>query len=168
MIVQRPSEQDVQFVLENLRDLDRRELTAAGANFDFLPMYVMAGSVFAFSAVDDLMMPHAIWGMMPSRKGVGAGFAFGTNYWGKALPAIMRNIRDFVLPFLLEHGYHRVECQALSHRRDVERFLELIGAHPEGTLSQWGIGGEDFTSYRWLADEHRNQAHKTINRHVSH
>jgi hypothetical protein len=106
--------------------------------------------------------------MMPSRKGVGAGFAFGTDHWGKALPAMMRHIRDFVLPFLLKHGYHRVECQALSHRRDVERFLELIGAHPEATLHQWGAGGEDFTSYRWLADEYRSQTNKTIDRHVSH
>jgi len=168
MIVRQPSEQDIRFVVENMRELDRRELTAAGCNFDFLPLYVAASSAFTFCAVDDLELPHAIWGLMPARKGVGSGFAFGTDHWGKALPAMMRHIRDWVLPFLLQHGYHRVDCQALSHRRDVERFLELIGAHPEATLRQWGCNGEDFTSYRWLADEHRYQAHKTIDRHVSH
>lgn len=169
MIVERPTERDIWFVLQNLRELDLRELTATGCQLEQLPARIVQESVFAFVAVDDTYMPHAVWGMMAQRQGVGTGFAFGTQHWGKALPAILRNIKRFVLPFLLQQGFHRVECLALAHRQDVERFLELIGAYPEATLRQWGAGGEDFISYRWLADEYRAETRTaTVDRHVAH
>jgi hypothetical protein len=152
--------------VSNLRELDRRELLATGCVLDELPARVMHGSEFVFVAVDEWQIPQAIWGLMTQRKGVGTGFAFGTDHWGRALPAIMRNIRRFVLPYLLQSGIHRVECAALAHRHDVERFLALMGAQPEAVLRQWGVNGEDFVSYRWLADEHR--AATQTDRHVSH
>lgn len=166
--VDKPSEMDIEFVLDNLRELDRRELAATGCALKDLPRIIVAGSVFAFCAVDGIL-PQAVWGLMPTRNGVGTGFAFGTRHWGKALPAMLRNIRRFVLPLLLRQDFHRVECLALSHRKDVERFLGLIGAYPEAVLRQWGAGGEDFTSYRWLADEHRSERRETVeDRHVAH
>jgi hypothetical protein len=169
MRVEHATVHDVRFVVQNMRELDRRELTATGCDFDTLPERIMAGSVFVFAAIDDFQMPHAIWGMQAGgRQGIGHGFAFGTRLWGKALPAILKNIKRFVLPFLLQQDFHRVECLALSHRKDVEKFLELIGAYPEARLRQWGAGGEDFTSYRWLADEYRAEKHPTFDRHVSH
>ena len=155
MFVDTPTERDLRFVLENLRELDKRELLATGCVLEQLPQIILANNVFCFCAVDASMMPHAVWGLMAQRKGVGTGFAFGTKHWGRALPVMMKNIKRWVLPFLLQKGYHRVECVALAHRKDVERFLEMIGAYPEATLRQWGSGGEDFVSYRWLADEHR-------------
>jgi len=169
MIVQPPSEQDIRFVADNMRELDRRELTATGCDFDTLPQRILAGSVFVFCAYDDFMLPQAVWGLqVGARKGIGHGFAFGTRHWGKALPQIVKNIQRFVLPFLLQQGFHRVECLALAHRKDVARFLELIGAYPEARLSQWGSGGEDFISYRWLADEYRIETRSTFDRHVAH
>ena len=168
MIVETPSERDIRFVLQHLRELDRRELLATGCVLEELPARILHGSVFAFCAVDDGMMPQAVWGLMAQRQGVGTGFAFGTKHWGKALPAILKNIRRFVLPFLVQQGFHRVECLALAHRKDVERFLELIGAYPEAVLHQWGAGGEDFVSYRWLADEYRAEKPAAVDRHVAH
>ena len=166
--VKQPTEWDIRFVLHNMRDLDRRELTATGCALEELPKIILARSVFVFVAVDGTI-PHAVWGLMATRQGVGTGFAFGDKYWGKALPAIVRNIRRFVLPLLLRQNFHRVECLALSHREDVGRFLELIGAYPEAVLQQWGAGGEDFTSYRWLADEYRSERRSTVeDRHVAH
>lgn len=166
------TEQDIRFVLENLREIDRRELTAAGCDFEMLPFIILQNSVFCFCAVDESLMPQAVWGMMAQRKGVGTGFAFGTQHWSRALLPMLKNIRGFVLRFLVMQGYHRVECMALSHRTDVERFLELIGAYPEAVLQQWGTNGEDFTSYRWLADEYRAARHSTTataaDNHVAH
>src|SRR5262245_40388026 len=109
MTTEKPSEHDIRFVLRHLRELDRRELLAAGCDLEALPARSLAGSVFCFCAVDGAYLPQAVWGMMEQRKGVGTGFAFGTRHWGKALPAIMKNIKRFVLPFLHTHGYHRVE-----------------------------------------------------------
>jgi hypothetical protein len=169
MRTEQPTVRDIQFVLENLRELDKRELLATGVDLDVLPFIILQNSVFCFCAVDAGYMPHAVWGMMVQRKGVGTGFAFGTQHWGKALVPIVKNIRRFVLPFLLTQGYHRVECMALSHRKDVERFLALIGARPEAVLQQWGSGQEDFTTYRWLADEYRAEKRAaTVDRHVAH
>jgi hypothetical protein len=166
--VKQPTESDIRFVLHNMRELDRRELKATGCMLEELPRRILLGSVFVFVAVDGTI-PHAVWGLMATRNGVGTGFAFGDKYWGKALPAMLRNIRSFVLPLLLRQNFHRVECLALSHRKDVERFLGLIGAYPEAVLRQWGAGGEDFTSYRWLADEYRSARHSTVeDRHVAH
>jgi hypothetical protein len=163
--VDKPTERDLRFILANLRELDQVELTATGANFEILPSLVLHGSAFAFVAVDD-RLPVAAWGMIKTRDGVGAGFAFGTKYWGRALPQIMKNIKRYVLPFLLTQGYHRVECSALAHRDDVARFLGLIGARPEAVLQQYGTKGEDFILYRWLADEHR--AATSDDQHIVH
>lgn len=167
MIVEPATEQMLKFIVARLRDLDRREIIAAGLPVEALPARAMAYSAFAFCAVDGFGLPQAAWGFSPSRKGVGSGWAFGTNHWGKALPAILRHIRRFVIPWLLRNEIHRVECSALAHRKDVERFLALIGAQPEAVLRQFGVNGEDFVSYRWLADEHR-AATQSADRHVAH
>lgn len=166
MNIERPTMRQLRFVVQNMRELDRRELTATGADLDAMPGRILQSAAFVFTAVDDVGMPHAVWGLIRQRQGVGVGFAFGTKQWGRALPAVMRNIRHFVLPYLLTNNYHRVECAALAHRADVARFLSLIGAQPEAVLRSWGTGGEDFVLYRWLADEHR--AATQTDEHVRH
>jgi hypothetical protein len=95
-----------------------------------------------------------VWGLVQRRPGVGAGYAFGTNDWGRAVLPMVRQIRGFVLPFLVTSGIHRVEAVAMRKRDDVRRFMGLIGAKAEGTLTGYGTEGEDFVSYRWLADEY--------------
>jgi hypothetical protein len=144
----------IRAVLASLREDDRLEMAACETNFDKLPDIIMRYKVFAFCAFTYEQGPIAIWGLTHRRSGVGAGFAFGTEHWGLALRPMLRQIRRFVLPFLLQTGYHRVEAAALARRADVARFMALIGAEPEGVLHGYGSGGESFISYRWLADEH--------------
>jgi len=156
----------IRFVLDHLRERDLAELNACEMDLQRLPDHIMRARVFAFCAYDFSDGPVAIWGMVQRRKGVGGGFAFGTNRWGQALPMIARNIRHWVVPFLLEAGFHRVEAAALADRNDVARFMTLIGAQPEAVLRGYGINGEDFISYRWLADEHRSTS--TEERHATH
>ena len=63
---------------------------------------------------------------------------------------------------LVDLGIHRVEAVALAGGMTCRRFMNLIGAKAEGVLSGYGIEGEDFVSYRWLADEYSgNQTAKT-------
>lgn len=146
----------IRFVIDHLRDLDVVEMAACEMDFARLPDQIMRARVFAFCAYDINDGPVAIWGMLQRRTGVGAGFAFGTNGWDRAATTIVRNIRRFVVPYLLENGYHRVEALGLAHRNDIARFMTLIGAQPEAVLRSYGVHGEDFISYRWLADEHRS------------
>ena len=160
----------IEAVLANLRDDDWAEMKASGIDFNSLSAVIMRHKVFAFCAFDYETGPIAIWGLVSRRVGVGAGFAFGTDQWGQALLPMLRQIRGFVLPFLVENGYHRVEAAALTRRDDVRRFLAVIGAEAEGVLQGYGIGGEDFTSYRWLKDEYGSArpAHQTPDRYTAH
>jgi hypothetical protein len=142
-------------VLSNLREVDAIEMMAFDTDREKLPELLMRHKVFAFCAYDLVTGPIAVWGMVKRRNGVGAGFAFGTDEWGAALLPMVRHIRGFVLPYLARSGFHRVEALALACRDDVARFMELIGAEPEGLLRHCGTEREDFISYRWLADEYR-------------
>jgi len=144
----------IRWVLENIRDIDALEIAAAGVDVMHMPDILMRHKVFCFSACDEEIGPIAVWGMIERRQGVGAGFAFGTNDWRKAVLPMVRQIRGFVIPFLHSNGYHRVEAAALAGRDDVAALMHLIGARPEARLRGYGISGEDFISYRWLADEH--------------
>lgn len=144
----------IRAVLGSLREDDRLEMAACEVNFDTLPDVIMRHKVFAFCAFTYEDGPIAIWGLANRRSGVGAGFAFGTEQWGVVLLPMLRQIRHFVLPFLTQSGFHRVEAASLARRQDVARFMSLIGAEPEGVLHGYGSGGEAFTSYRWLADEY--------------
>lgn len=160
----------IQAVLEQLRVDDHQEMTASGVDLTTLPAVIMRHKVFAFCAFDYSDGPIAIWGLAARRRGVGAGFAFGTEDWPRAVIPMLRQIRGFVLPFLHENGYHRVEAAALARRDDVKRFMGLIGAEPEGLLRGYGTSGEDFTAYRWLSDEYGSarSAHQTQDHHTAH
>ena len=160
----------VRHVLQNLRHMDALEISAGGVDIVRLPDILIRHKVFCFAACDDVEGPVAIWGMIERRRGVGAGFAFGTDLWYRAVIAMLRQIRGFVIPFLRSAGYHRVEAAALAGRADVASLMHLIGARPEGRLQGYGISGEDFISYRWLADEHARYAgqEEAVGSHASH
>ena len=160
----------LRFVLHSLRHMDALEMHAAGVDPVGLADVLMRHKVFCFVACDEVEGPIAVWGMVERRRGVGAGFAFGTDLWYRAVIAMLRQIRGFVIPFLHSAGYHRVEAAALADRADVASLMHLIGARPEGRLQGYGISGEDFISYRWLADEHARYAgqEEAVGSHASH
>jgi hypothetical protein len=160
----------IRYVLDHLREADARELAAVDSNLFRLPDVLMRHKVFAFCAYDYGLGPVAIWCMVQSRPGVGTGFAFGTEHWGRALLPMLHQIRHFVLPFLLQAGFHRVEAAAMAHRDDVGRFMELIGAEPEAVMRGYGTAREDFILYRWLSDEYRDtrSAQRAADQHATH
>jgi hypothetical protein len=145
----------IDHVIRNMRAEDRREMDAVGASSMRLTAAARQ-SVFCFCAFAD-GAPCAIWGMLHTRRGVGAAFAFGTDDWGRVLLPVVRHVREFLTPWLRANGYHRVEALAMTGRPDIERFMALVGAAPEALLQQFGCDGEDFTSYRWLAHERRGE-----------
>lgn len=144
----------VQDVLYRLREADVIEMTAAGTDIGLLARQLMRHKTFAFCAWSLDHGPISVWGMVQRRQGVGAGFAFGTEDWRRAVIPMIRQIRGFVLPLLIELKIHRVEAVAMLRRDDVRRFMSLIGARAEGVLRNYGTEREDFVSYRWLADEY--------------
>jgi len=155
------------YIARHLRDLDYVELAATSAYGDPVPYLadrVLANSLIAFTAsVDDI--PVSAWGMVPMWPGVGNAFAFGTDDWGKALLAMTKHVRGFMMRFLLENGYHRIECRSLASRPDVKRWLKIFGAEEEAVLRGSGARGEDFVLYRWLRHEPRAAEITSLSRH---
>lgn len=145
------------YIARHLRDLDYLELAATSPSGDPVPYLadrVLKHSVLTFTALCD-GVPVAAWGLVPMWPGVGTAFAFGTDDWGKALLAMTRHVRGFMMKFLLENGYHRIECRSLASRPDVGRWLRLFDAEQEAVLRGSGARGEDFILYRWLRHERR-------------
>ena len=147
----------VNYIARHLRALDLAELTAMSAYPDPRPHLadrVMAHSVMAFISRNE-KAPISCWGMVPMWRGVGLAYAFGTDDWGRALLAMTKHVRGFMMRFLLENGYHRIECRSLASRPDVGRWLALFDAEQEAVLRGSGARGEDFVLYRWLKHEPR-------------
>jgi hypothetical protein len=159
----------IRFVLDNVRMVDALEIAAAGIDVLHMPDVLMRHKVFCYAACHEECGPVAIWGMINRRQGVGAGFAFGTDEWPRAVIPMVRQIRHFVIPFLIDTGYHRVEAAALAGRDDVASLMHLIGAKPEGRLRGYGTSGEDFISYRWLHGRRRDrETARAQDQHVTH
>jgi hypothetical protein len=151
------------YIAKNLRDADRRELSCTSPTDDpsrFLAQRIMAHAVYAFVARE--RKPISAWGLVPLYPGVGSAFAFGTADWGRALWAMTRHVKRFMIPLVLDHGYHRIECRALASRDDVARWIALFGAEREAVLRSSGKRGEDFVLYRWLSNERRRTQSKNV------
>ena len=146
----------VWYVAKFMRAIDRQELEATSPNMDphELAKNIMDKAAMVFVAKVD-KIPVSCWGMVPLWPGVGYAFAFGTDDWGKALLAMTKHVGGFMVRFLLDNGYHRIEARSLASRDDVGRWLEIFGAEAEAVLRGSGARGEDFILYRWLSDELR-------------
>jgi hypothetical protein len=148
----------VNHIAKHLRENDRVELEAMAPAPELatvlLPSRVMSNASMAFVARHN-DTPVSCWGLVPLWQTVGMAFAFGTDDWGLALLAMTKHVRRFMLPLLLDNGYHRIECRSLATRQDVGRWLEIFDAEAEAVLRGSGARGEDFILYRWLSDERR-------------
>jgi len=158
--IQIAQREPLNYIARHLRALDLAELSATSAYGDPVPYLadrVLANAVLAFTASCD-NVPVSAWGMVPMWPGVGTAFAFGTDDWGKVLVPMTKHVRGFMMRFLLENGYHRIECRSLASRPDVGRWLALFDAEQEAVLRGSGARGEDFILYRWLKHEPRAQS----------
>jgi len=144
----------VRHVVDHMRESDRIEISATTPNMDpeELTRRIMLNADMVFVARHD-GVPASCWGLMPMWPGVGYAFCFGTDDWGSVLLAMTRHVRRFMVPLLLDTGFHRVETRSLATRQDVGRWLEIFGAEAEAVLRGSGARGEDFILYRWLSDE---------------
>jgi len=154
--------QTVDYIAHRLRNLDYIELAATSVVDDPAPLLadrVMSYSAMAFVALAN-GEPASCWGLIPSWPGVGTAYAFGTDRWGEVLLPMTKHVSRFMLPLLLDNGYHRIEARSLASRADTRRWLMMFGAEPEAVLRSSGKRGEDFILYVWLRDEHASATHQ--------
>jgi hypothetical protein len=147
----------VRHVVEHMRASDRIEIAATTPNMDpeELTKRIMLSADMVFVARHN-GVPASCWGLMPMWPGVGYAFCFGTDDWGAVLLAMTRHVRRFMVPLLLDTGFHRVETRSLATRHDVGRWLEIFGAEAEAVLRGSGARGEDFILYAWLRNERQS------------
>ena len=159
MIKEDPSLRAITHVVDNMRELDRIEITATLAEDYFLrhlPAYIETNAVRCWAAT----WHHetvAIFGVTLLWPGVGQLFCFGTDNWGRGLYSMTKFLKKNIYSEMQGLGLHRAECKAQTHRGDVYSWLTGLGAEVEGTLFQYGKDRSDFQIYAWtLPDE--NQA----------
>jgi hypothetical protein len=103
--------------------------------------------------------PVTALGYIPLWPGVASVWAFGTSKWPRVLPVMTRFVLKGVIPLMIQHGMHRVECRALKERKDTKRWLLALGAHEEATLKEFGKNRETFVSYVWSDYEVQHVKH---------
>jgi hypothetical protein len=151
----------LQYILDNLSEMDRIEMAATNPDGcrlgETLIPLILERSGFSLVAWGD--RPITACGLVPLCPGVAVAFAFSTPEYRRAIVPVTRFIRGFGTRVAIKSGLHRIEFRALAARPDVERWVALLGAKPEATLSRFGKNGEDFILYRWLAHEHAQPRH---------
>lgn len=148
------------YLIENLREDDRRELDATNRfenSTDFASALLALGPFAWVVYTDDGEPAHAIgaWVMWP---GVCSVWSFGTNRTKEVLRAVTKHALGFMFPVLIERGVHRAECRSLADRTDLKHWFTLLGFRQEAVLTGFGSGREDFILYAWTADAPKVEA----------
>ena len=150
-----PNFENVQYLVDHMRERDRREIMALRWDDDINAFGVevmnFAGPMWRVWEKDGV--PVALGGVTPMRPGVVLGGLFGTADWHYALRHIMTWGRRWVIPRLLASGTHRGECYALAANTDSRKFIEACGGEIESLLHQYGREREDFILYAWRFDD---------------
>jgi hypothetical protein len=94
--------------------------------------------------------PIAVVGAVQSWPGTYSVFAFATDEFPRVVLSISRFVRLTMIPMLVRHGARR--AQAVSHAKhtSAHRWLRILGAEHESTLTAFGKDGCNFEVYRWL------------------
>lgn len=143
------------FVIERMRDWDRREVFATRFDDDETALLremsvgALHGQQAWIAGRDDC--PVAVYGHLPLWPGVWSMWLVATDNFRSIGKSMTRQVRDVILPALFGAGAHRLECRSMEGHSDAHRWLELLGARREATHRGYGRGGEDFHLYVWEA-----------------
>lgn len=141
----------VRYVIDNMREWDRREIFATRLDSDtgdgLLEDVFRAGPVAWMAWLGD--KPVAALGCSPMWRGVWGLWMFATNDFHKIGIGMTKFVIRGIVPMLWEHGAHRMECKSMEGHVDAHRWLEVIGARREATHPGYGRDGETFHTYVW-------------------
>lgn len=139
---------DMTFIAANMRDADRREITAViDANDTMIACMLFAASPgLAWTAWHD-EQPVCAFGVSRLFTGVGSGWAYGTKQMRSVMPAVTRFALRVVRPLLVREGFRRVEVRTAVDHDLSHRWLEHLGFQREGIAKDYGANGLDFLTY---------------------
>lgn len=152
MILARPDIPGALYVVENMRDWDRREVFAGRWTDDPYPVAAeLAACDFAWLAGTD--RPIAAVGAFPKWPGVWSVLMIATDEFRSIHLSLTKFVKRVIIPTLVESGAHRAECHSLEGHEEAHRWLELLGARREGTCYGYGRNGENFHCYVWSRED---------------
>jgi hypothetical protein len=144
-----PTFNQIRHVVENMRDVDRREIFATQPSDD-VDLY--ASQVSQLSSNQWVAwhgaLPAAIIGAWPVWPGVWNVYAFGTDKWDKVALSLTKHGRRVIVPSVIKSGGHRLQCNSHVDHKQAHLWLErAFGAKIEATLQGYGRNREDFYSF---------------------
>lgn len=153
-----PPFEDVLVVASNLRARDQEEIFATrwADSPEQLAGDVVKTGAFRWGAYVD-GKPVAMIGAAPAWPNVWSVWAFGTDDWPRAVRALTKHVRRFMIPALMKAGAQRAFCYAMASHDDARRWLTALGAVEETTLANWGKNGQTFVCYCWLRKDENGQ-----------
>ena len=142
-------------VVANLRQRDREEIFALRWNDSeaelLTQLRAVVGQLWRVWCYRD--EPVAVCGVLPIRPGVVSCASFGTDKWRHALRPMTVWVHQWLIPVLLDAGYHRGEAHVSATNEMAKRWIEAVGAHKEAYLHQYGRNREDFILYAWRSSD---------------
>jgi hypothetical protein len=143
----------VMFVIQRMRDWDRREIFATPrfqpTDEGLLEAIMAAGDVSWIAG--DGEEPIAVFGCTELWSGVWSMWFFATDTLNKIGLSVTKFVRRSIIPSLLQGGAHRLECRSMDGHAEAQKWLGTLGAVREGTLQGYGRDREDFHVYVWPA-----------------
>lgn len=150
---------DICYVASNLRDEDRREVFATAVlssgseagviSFSTSPGWCWTAwldgqpvAAFGVALGNPVYQPH-----------IRHGWAYGTDKFKRAVPAITRFcVREWPARLIAE-GVRRVEVRSIADHDVAHKWLTAIRAHRECEMPGYGVNGEAFTLWSWRAED---------------
>lgn len=146
----------LEYICLNMREVDRAEVFGMRGHDDplLLAREVLITATHGKSAIAcHAGLPAAVIGVTPSWPGVWVAWAFGTDDWSRCALDLTRYALRVLKPHILACGAHRMQCQSRFDHAEAHRWLELLGAKAESTLSGYGRDGSDYVMFAWTRTE---------------
>lgn len=135
-------EKDVDFVLDNLREIDRYELAACGMNPEHAIDHIrMSADAFLVSLNGE---PVFVVGTIERMPGVKTFFGFGTDKTTRIMPTFTRFCQRLWFPHLFKDGMRRGQAQLPIDCVKNWSWLIDLGFTPEAIMKRYGANGETF------------------------
>jgi len=143
---------DLAYVLNNLREWDRREIAAVSWSDnpqDWIDAHQSDDAPFSFMAYSDTGRPVAAIGAAEMFPGLWSPWAFGTDEFGSIGLGLTRFVRNQFIPALEELGFRRAEVLSMEGHDQSHRWLTACGGVQEGIFRRYGKNGENFVQFVW-------------------
>lgn len=149
MRIAAPEYGTVRYIVENMREWDRREVFATHWGDDPDQFTKEAVAVGQFAWVCGLERPIAYIGAYPLWPGVWSVWMYATDEIRHIGKSLTKHVRKVMIPALLAGEFHRGQCCSLAGHTEAHDWLRVLGASPEATLRGYGRKGEDFVIFAW-------------------